>query len=160
MMDLLKPVLAAALALGAALGIGSYTFVYAGGASYMSNDAAVCANCHIMNDHYAAWLRSSHSDVASCNDCHTPPGAAPKYVVKAANGFRHSYSFTGGGYPDVLRITDGNRTVTEQACRKCHEDMTSAMHLTEALYADVSGGSDGDAASCVRCHANVGHWVR
>jgi cytochrome c nitrite reductase small subunit len=157
-MDLLKPILAASLALGAALGIGSYTFVYAGGSSYMSNDAAVCANCHIMNDHYSAWLRSSHKDVATCNDCHKPPGTVSKYANKASNGFRHSYSFTAGGYPDALLITESNRRVTDQACRNCHEQVTAAMGTALLGGHDASAGDE--ATSCVRCHANVGHWVR
>ena len=37
-----------ALTVGTAAGIGSYTFVYAKGASYLSNDPNACANCHVM----------------------------------------------------------------------------------------------------------------
>ncbi len=33
-------------ALGVALGVGSYTFVYAKGWSYMTNNPAACVNCH------------------------------------------------------------------------------------------------------------------
>ncbi|HEX6063808.1 MAG TPA: NapC/NirT family cytochrome c, partial [Longimicrobiales bacterium] len=58
--------------LGMAIGIGAFTFVYARGSSYMTNDPAACANCHIMSEHYAAWTKSSHRAVAVCNDCHAP----------------------------------------------------------------------------------------
>jgi hypothetical protein len=58
--------------LGLAVGVGVYTFWYGKGYSYMSNDPNACANCHIMNDQYSGWLKSSHRSVATCNDCHTP----------------------------------------------------------------------------------------
>jgi cytochrome c nitrite reductase small subunit len=158
-MSLLKPLLAASLMLGAALGIGSYTFVYAKGASYLSDNPTACANCHVMGDHYDAWSKSSHRAVATCNDCHTPPGTVAKYVNKASNGFWHSFGFTTGNFPDPLQITSGNREVTEQACRKCHQDATLAIEgFSHETPAALPG--EGNEQSCVRCHANVGHWVR
>jgi nitrate/TMAO reductase-like tetraheme cytochrome c subunit len=41
------------------LGIGSYTFLYAQGWSYLTNNPAACANCHIVQDHDDAWIKSS-----------------------------------------------------------------------------------------------------
>src|SRR5688572_23773077 len=38
---------AAAIAIGAAAGVGGFTFVYAEGASYLTDDPAACANCHV-----------------------------------------------------------------------------------------------------------------
>src|SRR5688572_17989710 len=60
------------VAIGGAAGLGAYTFMYAKGASYLTNNPAACANCHIMNDQYDGWIKSSHRSVAGCNDCHTP----------------------------------------------------------------------------------------
>ncbi len=56
-----------ALVLGAAAGLGSYTFVSAKGASYFANDPNACANCHIMQDHVNGWYNSSHHSVATRN---------------------------------------------------------------------------------------------
>ena len=140
--------LAAAILLGSLVGVGGYTFVYAKGYSYLTNDPGACANCHVMNDHFAAWTRSSHQSVAVCNDCHTPPGLVPKYVTKATNGFWHSFYFTTGGYPDPIRITGRNRAVTERACRHCHEELTQSI--------DAAHGA-GREISCLRCHETVGH---
>ena len=67
-------VIIVAVTIGLAAGIGSYTFLYARGYSYLTNDPQACANCHIMRGHYDAWTRGSHRSVAGCNDCHTPPG--------------------------------------------------------------------------------------
>jgi cytochrome c nitrite reductase small subunit len=38
------------IAIGMAVGMGVYTFVYAKGASYLMNDPASCANCHVMSE--------------------------------------------------------------------------------------------------------------
>ena len=64
-------------------------------------------------------------------------------MVKAANGFHHSYAFTTGDYPYNIRAREQSRAVVEGQCRHCHADVVSAM-----------GGPD---VSCVRCHDSVGH---
>ena len=119
--------IAAAVAIGLALGLGGFTFVYARGASYLTNDPEACGNCHIMREHLGAWVKSSHHAVATCNDCHTPHNFIGKYVTKASNGFWHSFYFTTGRFPDPLRITEGNREVTEGTCRYCHGDIVDAI---------------------------------
>ncbi|MBD3675336.1 MAG: cytochrome c nitrite reductase small subunit [Planctomycetaceae bacterium] len=134
---------------GAFVGTGSYTFMYANGASYLSNDPNACANCHVMNDHLSAWQKSSHHAVATCNDCHAPHGSlAGKYFVKAVNGWNHSLAFTTGNFPDEMRITDFNRSVTEGACRHCHSELTGSMHATVTATEEIS---------CLHCHDQVGH---
>jgi cytochrome c nitrite reductase small subunit len=138
---------------GIAIGLTAYTFVYAKGYSYITNDPAACANCHIMQDHYDAWTRASHRSVATCNDCHTPPGLIPKYLTKAQNGFWHSFYFTVGGYPDPLRITNRNRNVTEQTCRKCHDELTASIEPVRSS----STPQHGDGLLCTTCHRTVGH---
>jgi cytochrome c nitrite reductase small subunit len=151
----LAPVVLAGLTVGMALGVASYTFAYAKGGSYLSNDPAACANCHVMEAHYAAWMKASHRDVATCNDCHAGSGMMEKYMDKAGNGFRHSLAFTTGDFAEPLRITVHNSRVTEQACRNCHADMTVAMD-----QASFRGpGAATEEVSCIRCHSSVGHWV-
>jgi cytochrome c nitrite reductase small subunit len=137
---------------GAAVGVGSFTFQYAKGASYLGHDSAACANCHVMNDQYDAWLKSSHRAVAECNDCHTPHDPIPKYAVKALNGFNHSLAFTTGRFHEPIRIKGFNRAVTEAACRHCHADVVAAMDGS-----GHGGGGTSEPLSCVRCHGTVGH---
>ena len=145
-----------AAAVGVAIGIAAYTFVYAEGASYLTNDPAACANCHVMSEHYSAWLKASHRAVATCNDCHTPHGLVAKYATKASNGFWHSFAFTTGRFPDPLRIKPGNRRITERACRTCHEQIVASI---DAAAHAGPGGERGEL-SCIRCHVAAGHWVR
>ncbi len=153
---------ATAAATGLALGLGAFTFVYARGASYLTNDPEACANCHIMREHLSAWVKSSHHAVATCNDCHTPHNFVGKYVTKASNGFWHSFYFTTGRFPDPLRITDGNREVTEGTCRYCHGDIVEAIDPA-SRHAEAptrAGGTSNEQLSCIRCHRYVGHLVR
>src|SRR5262245_39332405 len=120
--------------IGLAMGVAGYTFVYAKGASYLTNNPAACANCHVMQEHYDGWIKSSHRAVATCNDCHTPANFVGKYATKADNGFWHSFAFTTGDYPEPLRIKPRNRRITENSCRKCHQDIVEAIegvHGTE-----------------------------
>jgi cytochrome c nitrite reductase small subunit len=135
-------------------GVGSYTFIYAKGFSYMTNDPGACANCHIMNDHYRAWSRSSHHAVAVCNDCHTPHDLTGKYTTKAINGFNHSLAFTTGWYEENLIITERNTRVTENSCRHCHERI--AESIDHGSRQGVRLKSE-DRLSCIRCHSEVGH---
>jgi cytochrome c nitrite reductase small subunit len=140
--------LLAAVLAGVAVGVGAYTFVYARGGSYLTNDPAACANCHVMQEQLAGWIASSHRSVAVCNDCHTPPGVVAKYATKASNGFWHSFAFTTGRFPEPIRIGARNRDVTERACRKCHQAIVDA----------IDPGREGDARlSCIACHRSVGH---
>ena len=140
------------IAIGFAIGVGAYTFIYAKGYSYLSNNPAACANCHIMNDQYNGWQKSSHHTVATCNDCHTPHDFLGKYATKASNGFWHSYYFTLGGFHEPIQISGHNRDVTEQSCRSCHADITENI---TAKHRDT--GDNRDDISCIRCHRNVGH---
>lgn len=134
-------------AIGLAFGVGVFTFGYAKGYSYMTDDPKACVNCHVMQEQYDGWIKSSHRSVATCNDCHTPPGLVPKYYTKAQNGFWHSFYFTTGTFPDPIQITPRNEKVTEQACRKCHGQIVEA----------IEGHQAGGETSCIRCHRSVGH---
>lgn len=134
---------------GVLLGVGSYAFIYARGYSYLLNDPQACANCHVMNDQYSGWIKSSHHSAATCNDCHTPHNLIGKYAVKASNGFFHSFYFTTGKYPDTIEITKFDREVVESACRHCHQTITQEI--------DASGVHGKEAIHCTRCHSSVGH---
>jgi cytochrome c nitrite reductase small subunit len=133
------------LLVGSVMGLGAYTFIYAKGYSYLTNNPAACANCHAMREYYDGWIKGSHRSVATCNDCHTPHNFIGKYAVKATNGFFHSLYFTTGNYPDNIQIKGYNRRVTEGTCKYCHEAITH----------DIVGGQE---MSCVRCHSSVGHY--
>jgi cytochrome c nitrite reductase small subunit len=140
--------LVVAVLFGIAAGLGGYTFVYARGSSYLTDDPAACANCHVMQEQYDGWIKSSHRSVAACNDCHTPHAFLAKYYTKALNGYQHSRAFTSGEFHEPIQIKARNLEVTERACRGCHADIVEAIdHPGETL----------EPISCIRCHESVGH---
>ena len=134
---------------GMLFGRGGYTFWYGQGFSYLSNDPTACRNCHIMNDHFDGWQKSSHHAAATCNDCHTPHALIPKYFTKAENGFWHSKGFTLQDFHEPIRIRPHNKAVLNRNCVACHRELVSEVVVTH--------GHDESRLDCVRCHAAVGH---
>lgn len=137
--------------MGVLCGLGAFTFGYGEGAAYLRDDPVGCANCHVMQGHFDSWTKSSHSGVATCNDCHLRHDVIGKWITKADNGFFHSLAFTTGDFPEPIRIKPRNRQVTQSACLHCHSE------LVEALLPPHSGG---ETPLCVRCHRDVGHAQR
>lgn len=144
-------VIAAAAVFGAFVGLGMFTFGYGGGAAYLGNDPATCANCHVMQWHYDSWVKSSHHAVATCNDCHLPHDPLGKWITKADNGFFHSLAFTTDDFHEPIRIKPRNRRVTQSACQYCHADLVDHMRPPTA---------GGDMLMCIHCHRDVGHARR
>ncbi len=144
-------VLALVGVLGVLIGLSVFTFGYARGASYFSDDPQTCMNCHVMREQFEGWNHSSHQRVATCNDCHTPhDNIVSKWFVKGLNGFNHSVAFTTGNFHDPISIRQFNADVVQHNCIACHETTVSQILGTHA----------GEALPCVSCHAAVGHRTR
>lgn len=137
------------LLMGICLGLGGYTFYYARGFSYLSNNPKACANCHVMQEQYDSWQKSSHHNVAVCNDCHAPHDFLGKYMTKAKNGFRHSLAFTLENFHEPIMIREKNAIILNGTCKSCHEGLMSMIAGHEK--------SAEDEFFCTRCHAGVGH---
>ncbi len=134
-------------ALGIFIGLSVFTFDFAEGLSYFSEDPRACINCHVMREQFDRWNRSSHQAVATCNDCHTPHAFPDKWIVKGINGWNHSVAFTTGNFPNTIRIREFNARIAEENCVECHQTMVSNVH-------PAAGNA---ALSCFACHGNVGH---
>ena len=139
--------------LGIALGLGMFTFQFAKGFAYLSNDPNQCANCHIMRDQLESWQKSSHHGRAVCNDCHTPHSLIPKLLTKADNGWNHSLKFTLQNFAEPIRIRPVNAERLHENCLRCHQDFVADIRHS-------SSNGKADDIDCVRCHANVGHGPR
>ena len=134
---------------GVVVGIGSYTFHYAEGLSYFSNDPKACVNCHIMREQYDGWLKSPHHAVATCNDCHTPHDFFGKYMSKAENGYWHSKGFTLQDFHEPIMIRPKNTAVLQQNCVACHQQIVSGINH--------HAGDRREMLDCMHCHRDVGH---
>ena len=138
-----------AILIGVFVGIGSYTFIYAEGLSYLSDDPEVCVNCHIMQPQYDSWQKASHHAVARCVDCHLPHDFFRKYLAKADNGWHHSKGFTLQDFHEPIMIKGPNARVLQENCLLCHEG------LVHELVVGVNGPAE--EVRCVHCHVDVGH---
>ncbi len=143
--------LAAVAALGILGGVGLFTLGYGNGLAYLTDDPTACTNCHIMQDHFDAWVKSSHQGVAGCNDCHLPPDFVGKWLTKADNGFFHALAFTTGQFHEPIQIRARNQRVTQSACLHCHGAFVDHMRPAEP---------GGVMQRCVHCHSDVGHALR
>jgi cytochrome c nitrite reductase small subunit len=137
--------------IGAMLGLGVYTFFYAHGLSYLSNDPAACMNCHIMREQYDSWVKSSHHAAATCNDCHTPHALLPKSLTKLDNGWNHSRKFTLQSFREPIRIRPVNLVKLQVNCVHCHATMVHDVVTAR----EVARGE----ARCTTCHRSVGHMA-
>jgi cytochrome c nitrite reductase small subunit len=134
---------------GVFIGVSAYTFNYAEGLSYMSNDPKACVNCHVMRDQFDAWQKMPHHAVAMCNDCHVPHDVVGKYATKIEHGYRHSKGFTFQDFHEPIQITERDRKIVENNCVRCHGE----------FVAEITGhmANPADEVSCSRCHSDVGH---
>lgn len=146
----LKAILA--IMAGILAGVGGYTFYYAKGFSYMSNDPRACINCHIMRDQYDGWQKASHHGHATCNDCHVPHDFFGKWITKATNGYHHSKGFTFQDFHEPIQIKASSSAVLNANCIYCHKD-----YVREITAHRVNQDQE---LICVRCHDNVGHGPR
>ncbi len=132
------------IVVGVGLGLGGYTFVYARGYSYLSDEPTACVNCHAMRGNYESWRLSSHRTVV-CNGCHVPHDLVGKYLVKAEHGVAHSWAFT-FSQPQNIRIKPGSLEVVQENCVVCHEQI---------LLGTLVAGEP--QRRCTSCHPAVGH---
>ena len=88
------------------------------------------------------------NNIGGCNDCHTPHSLIPKYLVKAENGFWHSFYFTTGLHPDPIQAREVSVRIAEKNCRRCHAEVVDQID-SRAVH--------GRELDCIRCHRDVGH---
>lgn len=136
------------IVVGLIVGLGSTTFVQGQGFSYFSDSPTACLNCHIMHDQYAGWMSSTHHSFTTCNSCHAPENPIFALLVKAENGFNHSWKFTTGVHSDPIQIRPYNKKIALNACLNCHDTLFDQSHHSQYINQGLS---------CLHCHDNVGH---
>lgn len=138
-----------AVVFGIGAGLGGYAFIYGRGFAYLTNDPRACVQCHVMQDQFSGWMRSTHHTATTCNSCHAPTQFVGKYVTKAINGFNHSLAFTTGNFEQPIRIKHWNLKIANNNCIECHQSLwNSPRNAHPALKESVS---------CTHCHKQVGH---
>lgn len=135
------------------VGLSAYTFYYAEGHSYFSDDPEACVNCHVMNGNHRSWQAGPHHDAAACNDCHVPRAFMPKWLSKAENGWNHSVEFTLQNYETPIRIKTANLDRVQANCIRCHGEQVRAMPDHPVKVEQVRA----EGIRCTDCHTHIGH---
>jgi len=128
---------------------------FATGAIVVTGQPGFCNSCHIMNDHYASWKSSKHSNI-NCLDCHLQPGFTG-YIKGKINGLAQAVDCMVG------RVgTKPSATVTDTSCLRpeCHStEKLASMNIDFAgikfthnkhIDKDVKGIK----ISCGTCHSH------
>lgn len=123
--------------------------------SYLSDRPETCINCHVMYPHYASWSKSSHSEVATCSDCHVPQdNFVRKYYFKANDGIRHGTFFTMRWEPQVIKLKRPGQGVVQENCIRCHINLVDMTQLVEVTRNVAEAG---DGKFCWDCHRDTPH---
>jgi cytochrome c nitrite reductase small subunit len=140
---------------GVAVGLGLLIFRISNAASYLSNDPRTCVNCHVMSPQYATWQHSSHTRVATCNDCHVPQDNIFRtYAFKASDGMRHAYVFTFRLEPQVIQIKEAGKTAVQENCIRCHVAILDRVAIGKVSFDDARHGK---GLLCWDCHRETPH---
>lgn len=147
---------------GVFVGVSAYTFTYAEGLSYLSDDPKACVNCHVMQGEYDSWSSGPHHARATCNDCHVPHDSTlAKYKTKAIHGWRHSKGFTLQDFHEPIQITRSSREDVIANCVRCHADITHEIRFAGGTGGEVGGnessGWNAMGVDCIHCHVGVAH---
>jgi len=124
--------------------------------TYLGDDPAACMNCHIMAPYYATWFHSSHSRVATCNDCHVPQdNFVKKWAFKGSDGMRHVAVFLANAEPEVVKANKHSANVIMNNCIRCHDQLNTEIVSTGRI--DYMMAQVGAGKACWDCHRDVGH---
>ena len=141
--------------LGIIAGLGVHILYISNAYSYLSDNPQACVNCHVMTPQYVTWEKSSHANVATCNDCHVPQdNALNTYYFKAKDGLRHATMFTFRMEPQVIRIKESGKDAVQQNCIRCHTNQIHPIALRAINNASVEDQRPG---YCWDCHREVPH---
>lgn len=139
-------------AVGFIVGNGVYSLYNADALSYLSQDSSQCNNCHVMNEVYADYTKSSHKNVG-CADCHLPHSFARKWVAKAQTGLGHAYHFTFDKHlPPNFTANENARAWVQENCIRCHGD-----YVQNVIDPTINSKHSQEALDCTSCHKDVGH---
>jgi len=134
----------------------------------VTNTDTFCVSCHLMTPFRTSWQDSVHGGrnpqgfTAQCVDCHLPHGSFGEYLVAKAitgtndvihNIYINEYEF------DWAANTEENRLkfTYDNACMKCHADLTPRGMQFGALIAHRSYLRGETNKKCASCHPRVGH---
>lgn len=128
-----------------------------------------CGSCHEIKPAVRAWAVSTHHNnasgvVAVCMDCHLPPPGDTFrfFVMKAYHGSKDVFFhlLRGSEGYDREEAREGMyRSVTNQVCLRCHQNVLYMPHKRGAMLAHraVIYARAGYEKKCIDCHYDLVH---
>lgn len=142
-------------AAGLLVGAGLLMLHVSKAVTYISHEAWVCANCHVMYPQYSTWNHSSHRERANCVDCHLPHDNFVHYLaIKAKDGLSDTYSYLCGKERNLAHATDETRDIIQQNCIRCHSELVDPLTFGKMSAMAGRGGAN---RRCWDCHREVPH---
>ncbi len=135
--------------------LGAGFALMSGGAIVVTGQTGFCNSCHIMNNYYASWQRSAHSEV-NCLDCHLQPGFSG-YVMGKINGLAQAVDCAVG------RVgTKPSATIVDSSCLRsdCHakpELLEDSLVYNDVKFTHknhIDAVVDGMKVTCGTCHSH------
>ncbi len=96
--------IALGILLGAALGVGSYAFIYARGYSYLSNNPEACTNCHVMVGITAGGRKAAITRPRNVTTATPRPACWPSMPPRPRTDSSTRWHSRLGRYPDSIQI--------------------------------------------------------
>ena len=107
-----------------------------------------CASCHVMDEPYASWEASAHSEV-NCMDCHSDGGLVGTMETKI-NGLKELYLTVTDNIPEEIKSE-----VPNHRCTDCHEEAAIPDQPGAIVYPHEFHSEAFDL-ECTDCH-EAGH---
>jgi cytochrome c nitrite reductase small subunit len=104
-----------------------------------------CAQCHVMEAQYEAWVHVGAHRRKLCVDCHLPnDNRAVHYIWKGLTGLKDAVFFYSGRVPERIMLTAHGEAVLQANCIRCHETTVSLMDTER---------------KCWSCHRRISHQL-
>lgn len=119
----------------------------------VTSQTGFCNSCHIMNDYYASWERSSHSEV-SCLSCHLQPGFTG-YIKGKINGLAQAVDCMVGRVGTKAEATVMDISCLRSTCHSTQELLgkkNSFDSVTFTHEGHINHQYDGINVTCGTCH--------
>ncbi len=102
-----------------------------------------CAQCHVMESEYEAWMHSGAHRRKKCVECHLPNENKPiHYVWKSIDGLKDVVFFYSGRVPEQIKITAHGTEVLQANCIRCHQETVEFINHER---------------KCWECHRSIAH---
>lgn len=129
-----------------------------GGATVYSTHPAFCRSCHIMEPYYKAWEDSHHKDVATCVDCHYPPGSPRTIVWKKFQALSQVAKYVTRTYSSKPFAEIEDASCLRSGChstRLLQGKVVSEKGVVFDHKPHLEGVRYGRQLRCVSCHSQI-----